>query len=113
MAADFDIKQGDLGPSLEFTCQDATGAAVLIQGYTITFIMRSQKTGVVKVSALAENLDDGTTLLRGKGRYDWQSGDTDTPGLYDCEVQVMFPGSKPQTFPNGGYKVVRVWDDLG
>lgn len=113
MAADFDIKQGDLGPSLEFTCQDATGAAVLIQSYPVRFIMRSQKTGIVKVSADAQNLDDGTANNRGKGRYDWQAGDTDTAGLYDCEVQVTFPGSKPQTFPNGGYKTVRVWDDLG
>lgn len=110
---DFWIKQGDLLPAFEFTCQDANKAAVLIQGASeVRFLMRSQATGAVKVNALATNLDDGTSANKGKGRYDWSSGDTDTAGWYEAEVQVTFANGRKETFPNGGYALVLVKDDI-
>jgi hypothetical protein len=44
---------------------------------------------------------------------DWQAPDTAVPGDLYVEVEVTWPGSKPQTFPPDDYEVVEVMQDLG
>jgi hypothetical protein len=101
MAADFEMKQGDTLPVLEFTCRDANGPVDISTALTAT--VHVVKGGVVAVNAAATILDDGIdTTLKGKGKYAWAVIDTDTElGLYDFEVEVDWGGGKILTFPNG------------
>ena len=41
----------------------------------------------------------------------WEEGDTDTVGLISTEVEVMWPGDKPQTFRPP--ELVQILPDLG
>lgn len=82
-------------------------------------------------------LNNGTVLTRnlvvdgpptgGAALYDWVSGDWDPGGLivgpmpplkptdieHVMEYEVLGPGSARFTFPNDGYHILRIWQDLG
>ena len=56
--------------------------------------------------------EDGTTLNR--MRYEWAAGDTDTPGEYEAEFELTFPGGLKRTFPASEKQalIVLVHDDI-
>lgn len=92
----FEIKQGDLSPSLGATCRDDAGAVVDISGSTVLFRFRREGEGGT-VREGAANLIGGGTL--GQISYDWQAGDTDEPGNYLGEFVVTIAG-REKTFPS-------------
>lgn len=104
------MKRHDLEPAL--VLRVLTGDAPQdISEATSARLIVSNRLGV-KINAAMEILDDGTEEMRGLVRYSWVSGDTDTPGDFKTEVEVTWPGSRPQTFPSEGYLVTRVSKDL-
>lgn len=112
--ADFDfvIKQGDLLPAITAVLTDAAGQPVDLSGLSVKFIMRQIYADTNKINAAAI-VDADQVTNKGKVSYTWQGTDTDTAGVYWAEWQVMFSGSKPETFPNDGQMVVRVEGQLG
>lgn len=87
---------GDLKPDLSITlsadsavdARDALSIRVIgTRGATILFDRPIQPADV--------------TFTGGKSYFvmEWQAGDTDRPGLINGQVEVMWPGDKPQTFP--------------
>ena len=53
-----------------------------------------------------------TDAANGRVTYAWQAGDTDTPGAYDVEFEILWSDSTIETVPNNGYESVIVTDDL-
>lgn len=101
----FEIKRGDLMPLLAGTLTDkdtpvdlSTAVVVRVLGY---------KDGVLVINRSVTGSADGRFTMA------WDPPDTATTGDILMEVEVTWPGAKPQTFPNGGYEVVRVVQDLG
>lgn len=47
----------------------------------------------------------------GNVTMEWEDGDTDTVGLIQTEVEVMWPGQKPQTYRTA--ELIRILPDLG
>jgi hypothetical protein len=109
--ADFNIKAHDLLPSIKAVLTNPDKTPVdLTTAIGLKFIMRPEAGGsVVKVSlpAVME-----TPKTSGAVRYDWAGSDTDTPGKYLGEWQVMWPGNRPQTFPTDKYHTIEVLADL-
>jgi hypothetical protein len=101
--ADFSIKSFDRLPSIK-----ATLNANLTTATGVTFIMRPKAGGLVKVNSAAVI----ETAASGVVRYDWATGDTDTPGEYQAEWEVIWPGPKTQTFPTETYHTIAVLADL-
>lgn len=93
----FWLKQGDRNPPLIVTLRDSTGAIVDTTTLdTVKFNMRRRSTGNIKLdNATASFLEPRTS---GQVQYDWAAGDTDTPGEYDAEFEVIDAGES-QTFP--------------
>jgi predicted dehydrogenase len=92
---------GDLEPSLEITLSgrepvDATTVPVRIIG---------TRGGVIVIDQppTTKTLSGDTTVLT----YQWQSGDTATPGPIEFEVEVMWPGNRPQTFESCNRVVIK------
>lgn len=106
----FTIKQNDTSPSLQVSLTDSAGSAIDLTGATsIRFHMRLPSATAAKVDAAAATVGASTA---GVVKYDWSAGDTDTAGLYQAEFEVTYSDSSIETFPNGGYLLVNVLDDL-
>jgi hypothetical protein len=101
--ADFQVKSYDRLPSIQATLNtDLTTAT------SVSFIMKATQGNTIKVNANA-------TIVNAAGgvvRYDWALGDTDSPGTYNAEWEVHWPGSLTQTFPTASYHTIEVLADL-
>lgn len=103
----FTIKQSDTSPSIQATLQDSDGNAVNINGASVRFHMKAVGGAVV--------IDQPMTIVNAAGgivRYDWQTGDTDTPGTYYVEFEVTYSDNTIETFPNNTNETVLVIPQL-
>ena len=60
-------------------------------------------------------IDQPMTIVdeeNGVVRYDWQSGDTDTPGTYYVEFEVTYQDLSVETFPNNTNETVLIIPQL-
>ncbi len=114
LKADFYIAQGDTGPSIVATLVDEDGDVIDLTGLVDTDV----KFHMIDPSSSTEKVDNNsdTSVLTpktdGKVQYDWQAGDTDTPGLFDGEFQVNFPGGQIITFPNYRYFTIQIREEV-
>ena len=104
----FVLKKGDTSPVLEATFKDYDGTAVSIAGATVKFLVKTRD-GISVVNS-AMTITDGSI---GVAEYEWQSGDTDTAGTYKVEFEVTFDNGSVETFPNTGYEMLVIKEDLG
>lgn len=107
MADLFPMVEGDLEPGISLTLLDFTGAAVDLTVADSVKLRFADANGV-ELWLRDITIDDA---VNGVVFYDWQAGDTDTPGYYLAEVVVTWTGSpvRPQTYPASGriYVLVR------
>jgi hypothetical protein len=109
MADTFYIKQNDSSPAYETQLQDDAGNAVDITGFNkIEFHMWDPDDGSVVVNDDDAGNVSATDAANGKVKYDWQSGDTGTAGLYYAEWQVTYSDGTIETFPNDGNDEIRI-----
>lgn len=107
--ADFSIKAHDRLPSISARLTTNGVKVNLSTATSVKFIMRLKGSTTVKVNATGTIADP----VNGVVRYDWLAVDTDTPGSYEAEWQVIWSdGDKPQTFPTLTYHTVDVLADL-
>ncbi len=104
----FEIKQNDRKPDYKVRLESG-GEPIDLTDCYVTFIMRAAAGDEPKVSAPAA-VDDA---VGGLVRYEWQSGDTDTPGTFRVEWEITYPGFLKRTVPSKGYGMVVVTSELG
>lgn len=104
------MKRNDLQPRLEVRLE-RDGVAVDLT--TATEVRIFAKRGATIKFEGTMTWGDQTAELRGIVWRDWVLGDTDTAAEYQVEYQVMWPSSRPETFPDGGYDVLQIVKDLG
>lgn len=90
----FTMKEGDREPSIEL---ELVGLDISLVGRSAKFSMKRLSDGVVVVDRAPMTINSMAAPLL--VQYDWQSGDTDTPGLYECEV-IILNGSIEMTWPS-------------
>jgi len=98
--ATFTIKRGDTAPALRFALLPET---VDLTGSSVVFIME----GLDRLPAQI------ISTLPPVVQYDWQPGDTESAGLRRAEFEVAYPDGRIETFPNSGYLLVQISEDLG
>jgi hypothetical protein len=110
---DFTIKRHDVLPTLRATLVDVDGdPADLTGAVTVRLLMRAVGDSTLKVDSTSVTIDGDPTT--GRVEYLWQTTDTDTAELYEAEFEVMFSGSRKETFPNDDHRLlVRVYRDMG
>lgn len=107
------MKRNDLQPRLEVRLERDGDAVDLSSAVEVRFFAKRGAT--LKIEGLM-TWDIDQTVNGGKRGIvwrDWVLGDTDTAAEYQVEYQVMWPSSRPETFPDGGYDVLQVVKDLG
>jgi hypothetical protein len=110
MAKVFNMKQYDLLPVLRLTLLDGSDPVDLTLASEVRLLMKSRAAGLKVDSVMTKLAQENDTL--GQVEYEWQEGDTDTLGSYQGEVQVLWPGQLPQTFPAKGYFKININRDL-
>lgn len=104
----FYIKQNDTVPSIRATLKNGSGNAVDLASTTIRFHMRALGGTSAKVDAAASIINANTGIVQ----YDWDAADTDTVGSYQAEFEVTYSDSTVETFPNNGYILIKITDDI-
>lgn len=108
--ADFSIKAHDLMPSIQVGLSVGGQPLDLSAATGVRFIMKATGgAGAVTVAAAATIVAPPSA---GNVRYDWVAGDTDTPGLYQGEWEITWPGPKKQTAPTTTYHSIEILADL-
>lgn len=102
------IPEGTIGYVNSASDDSALASALADVSTVVTFIMKSQGGGAVKVNAAADIVDAATRTIR----YQWIAADVDTEGTFDAEWQVVWPDGKPETFPTAGYLEIEIVADL-
>lgn len=101
-----EMKPGDLLPErkVELTPPDLD-----LAGASVVFTMATRD-GVVIIDKAAVQIVQ--TTAPAVVRYPWRPGDTDPGGTDRAEFKVVWPGTKPATFPNRGIISVVLRDGL-
>lgn len=111
-------KAGDEGLSRTVTCVDTDGAAAVLTGATIRWLMSPWNAAgryiagdpVVTAELSGDELVD---LSAGQVARDRDAAaDTAAAGTFAVEVEVTYSGGAVQTFPEVGYIIVTVTEDL-
>jgi hypothetical protein len=106
----FQIKKGDTSPRIETILLDANGPTDLTNATAVKFSMRmSRNPRTVVLNEVAAGYAADTN---GVVYYDWQPTDTGTPGDYDIEWTVIYPGGKRATFPSDDFDRVEINDSI-
>jgi hypothetical protein len=111
VATKFDLKQYDLRPVLRIRLLDGSVPIDLTLTSEVRLLLKNRAAGL-KVNAVMTKLDQTDDATVGFVEYTWQEGDTDTLGTFQGEIQVLWPGQVPQTFPGKGYFQVSINRDL-
>lgn len=89
--------------------RDSDGLPADVTGASVIFSMRVQPAGTTKVDKQAVIVNDASA---GDLQYNWIAANTDTADVYEAEFQVTYADSSIQTFPNDGYILIDVKDDV-
>jgi len=112
----FEIRRNDRLPVYQVDAYDADENPLdLSAAIDVLFSMRDRGNGMIKIDGVAGSVivgADGSTHNR--MRYDWQDGDTDTSGEYECEFELAFSPGVKRTFPASEKQalIVLVHDDI-
>lgn len=107
MASTFKLKRYDRLPPLDVQLVSDIGPVDLSSAQSVKFLMRDvDKTIVVNSPMTVIDAPSGHV------RYLWGSGDTDVIGSYKAEIQVIWSGGLPQTFPASSYFRVKIYEDI-
>lgn len=99
MADTLTYKAGDLEPSFIATVKSADGTVPDLTNATAVALKAKLTTGATTITR-AGTFED---RVNGKVKFTWQSGDLATVGIYDMEIEVTWPTSRPSTHPNDTY----------
>ena len=104
--ADFTIKQSDLREDLERQLTSGGSVVDLSSAASVEFHLCSKP----ERDNLVFNKDAKVTdAANGEVEYRWDESDTDREaGTYYFEFQVNWDNGDPQTFPNDGFKVIKI-----
>lgn len=107
------IKNGDTAPAYVVDLQDDSDTTPtpinLTPATSVTFKMRL--TGTTGTPAINQPMTI-TTPTTGRCTYQWDPGDTDEPGTYDVEFEILWNDGTTETVPNNGYLTITITDDL-
>lgn len=96
------VYRNDTGFVLNFTIKDTSDTVENLTSSYVTFKMSSLDSGVNKISATCAIV----ATTSGTCRYTASSGDFDTIGVYDGELQITFTSGKVVTADTGTFNVI-------
>lgn len=115
MANKMGPKRGDLEPKLIIDVWDGNSPAAnltLVSTWRIIARMRGAAVPLFIDTTAVFTPDPSGDTSRGYLTHIWLAGQTDTPGVIELEVEAMWPGARPQSFPNSGFDTITIADSI-
>jgi hypothetical protein len=110
---DFRYKEGDTAPALRYRVTDVNGDAVDLHTGTLAASSATLKIRTPAASAVSALLTIEGAASASYVHYDTIADFTASAGYYPFETEVRWSDGTLTTYPESGYKVVRVDPDLG
>lgn len=109
----FQLKQHDLEPAFAATLYNGTDELTrtpvdLTTATSVVFILKRKGTIIINRRAMSV-----VSAVAGTVSMPWQAGDTSNTGAHQAEIEVTWPGTRPQTFPANGTITIFIEPDLG
>lgn len=92
-------KAADLEPSFVATVKNADGTVPNLTTATAVTLKAKLTTGATTITRAGTFQDPANGIVK----FTWQTGDLATVGIYDMEIEVTWPTSRPSTHPNDTY----------
>ena len=108
MAEKFYIRRNDRRPILVAELSDEDGPVDLSAASAVEFHMSSAIGSTAKIEAAATV----SNATEGEVTYTWVTGDTDTAGSYLAEFEVTWTDGTQESYPDPGYFLIVVSEDL-
>jgi hypothetical protein len=107
------MKQHDLEPAFAATLYNGTDELTrvpvdLTTATAVVFILKRKGTIIINRRAMTV-----VSPTAGTVSMPWVSGDTANTGAHQAEIEVTWPGTRPQTFPANGTITIFIEPDLG
>lgn len=104
-------RRGDLEPPLRIELTDTGNPDLDLTTATSVRVLIA-RAGTIVVDDTTPDVapapSPGTWIIT----HHWQPGQTDTPGIHLTEVEVVWPGVRPQTFPPDRPLTLTITDDI-
>lgn len=113
--SNFHIKESDTSPELErqLIAQEGEDTPVDVSGANkLGFQMRDPHTEELVVDDKAGNNTAIVDGVKGVVKYVWQDTDTADAGDYEAEFIVEYSDGTVERYPNSGYILVHVLDNV-
>jgi len=108
----FTIKRGDTAPALRATLKRSDGEPVDLS--TVDSMEFSLEDGL-RGLLIQDDLDGSLSIINeseGLVQYSWEPGDTDAIGQKRAEFTIEFQSGDVETFPNNGFIVISVQQNI-
>lgn len=105
MTETFFIKRGDTSPAVRYLLMPS---GVNLVGSTVRFQMRHRGGAMTLNAPALVAIPTGTPTVG----YDWQAEDTAEAGQFEAEFEVTYADGAVETFPNNGFLIVRIAEDV-
>ena len=107
------LTRNDLQPYYLVGVTNSTGAIVDLTGATVRVTMRLENSTALTIDRSTAGLTV-TGATSGEFQYQWQAGDTNSPGTFDIEFEITPASGGKFTLPNPseGVAHVRIFDSL-
>jgi hypothetical protein len=102
--ADFNIKQNDTSPGLEYTVSPATSMV----GASVVFNMKLRGGSVIVNRQAVTIVDTAIGVLR----YPFKASETAATGDFIGEFEVTYADNTIETFPNSTYIDITILGDI-
>jgi hypothetical protein len=99
--ADLTLKTGDTWPAFVATLEENGGPLDLTGAAGVTLRMASDNVSLTDLACTIVG-----SPVNGVVKYEWQAGDTDTPGTYVVDFLIDFGTGKLQSAPNDSEKEI-------
>ncbi len=113
--ADFTKKESADAPALKARLKNKDGTTATLTGATVTFYARKQLTKAGEINNQAVTILSATPPVDADDpnvEYDWATDNIVDKGIYEAHFKVVYADTSVEFFPDSGYLIIAVDDDI-
>ena len=113
--ADFTKKESATAPALKARLKNKDGTTATLTGATVTLYARERLTKSSEIVNKAVTILSATPPVDVDDpnvEYDWSTDNIIVKGIYEAHFKVVYADTSVEFFPDSGYLIIAVDDDI-